>query len=69
VLFQDGKVLLDSKRIYPGKNNGLEVREGKVYRLRDQPMLVMTSRSRETDEEEQVAPLMVRKVTPIETQV
>jgi hypothetical protein len=42
----------------------LGVREGNVYRLRGQPMRVVVSRSRETDEEEQVTPLVVRKVAP-----
>jgi hypothetical protein len=34
----------------------LGVREGNLYRLRGHPMSVVASRSRETDEEEQVAP-------------
>jgi hypothetical protein len=46
----------------------LGVREGKVYRLRDQPMCVVTSRNRATDEE-QVAPPMVRQVAPPTAQV
>jgi hypothetical protein len=42
----------------------LGVREGNLYRLRGHPMSVVASRSRETDEEEQVAPRVVRQVTP-----
>jgi hypothetical protein len=38
----------------------LGVREGNLYMLRGQPMLVVASRSRETNEEEQVAPPVVR---------
>jgi hypothetical protein len=51
VLFRDGQVLLDAQRIQPRHSGGLGVREGKVYKFRDQPMRVVTSRSRETDEE------------------
>jgi hypothetical protein len=43
----------------------LGVRRGNLYRLRGQPMRVVTSRSRETDEEEQVAPPVMRQVAPL----
>jgi hypothetical protein len=42
----------------------LGVREGNLYRLRGQPMRAMTNMSREIDEEEHVAPLVVRQVAP-----
>jgi hypothetical protein len=42
----------------------LGAREGYLYRLRLQPMCFMTSSSKETDEEEQVAPLVVKQVVP-----
>jgi hypothetical protein len=38
----------------------LGVRHGNLYRLRGHPMRVVASNSRETDEEEQVSPLVVR---------
>jgi hypothetical protein len=47
----------------------LGVREGNLYRLRGHPMRVVTNRSRGTNEEEQVAPLVVRQVAPPTTQV
>jgi hypothetical protein len=40
----------------------LGVRKGNLYRLRGYPMGVMASRSRETEEEEQVAPRLVKQV-------
>jgi hypothetical protein len=45
------------------------VRDGNLYRMRDQPMCSMTSRSKDTDEEEQVAPRVVRQVVPLIAQV
>jgi hypothetical protein len=53
VLFQDGQVLFVPRRSSFRSMVILGVREGK-YRLRGQPMHVVTSRSKETDEEEQV---------------
>jgi hypothetical protein len=42
----------------------LRVREGTLYRLRGRPMCFVTSKSREIDEQDQVAPLVVRQVAP-----
>jgi hypothetical protein len=42
----------------------LGVREGNLYRMRVYPMHDVTSWSREIDEEERLAPLVVRKVAP-----
>jgi hypothetical protein len=42
----------------------LGIKEGSLYRLRSQPMRVVASSSRETDEEEQEAPPVVRRVAP-----
>jgi len=47
-------VLLDTHRIYPKHKIGLGVRERN--RLRGYPIHVVTNKSRETNEEEQVAP-------------
>jgi hypothetical protein len=38
----------------------LGVRKGNFYRLRGQHMHVVTNRSRETNDEEKMAPLVVR---------
>jgi len=38
----------------------LRFREGNVHRMRGQPMCPVANRSRETDEEEKVAPLVMR---------
>jgi hypothetical protein len=56
VLFRDGQVLLVPRWSSFILAVVLGVREGNLYRLRGHPMSVVTSRSRETDEEEQVAP-------------
>jgi hypothetical protein len=52
VLFRDGQVLLVPRRSSFRSTVVLGVREGNLYRLRGQPMSVVASRSRETDEEE-----------------
>jgi len=46
----------------------LGVREGNLYRVKGQLMHIMSNRSRETNEEEQVAPRVVRQVAPPTTQ-
>jgi len=42
----------------------LRFREGNIYRSRGKPMCNVVNRSRETDEEEHVSLVVVRKVTP-----
>jgi hypothetical protein len=50
ILFQDGQVLFVPRRSIFVSLLVLGVREGKLYRLRGQPMHDMACRSRETDE-------------------
>jgi len=47
----------------------LRVREGNLFRFRRPPMRVVTNRNREIDEEEHVAPQVVRQLAPPEAQV
>lgn len=42
----------------------LRVREGNLYRMRGNPMIFMTSKSRETYAKEKVAPPVMRHVAP-----
>jgi hypothetical protein len=64
LLFRDGRVLFVPRRSSFISTMVLGVREGNLYRSRGQPMRAVASRSRETDEEEQVVPPVVRQATP-----
>jgi hypothetical protein len=60
ILFRKGHVLFVPKRSSFKLAVILGVREGNLYSLRGQPMRVVGNKSREKDEQEQVAPLVVR---------
>jgi hypothetical protein len=69
VLFRDGQVLLVPRRSSFRSTVVLGVREGNLYRLRGHPMGVVANRRRETEEEEKVAPPVVRQMAPPVAQV
>jgi hypothetical protein len=60
ILFRDGQVLFVPRRSNFRSTAILGVKEGNLYRLRDQPMRAVNKSRKETDEEEQVAPLVVQ---------
>jgi len=68
ILFQDGHVFFVPRRSSFRSAVVFGVRKGNLNRLRGQPMRTMANSGRETNEEEQVAPPMVRHVAPLVAQ-